>query len=45
MKFSVLTDSCVQLTVLQIGKERKQASVDRLKERKRKIEEGKKSGK
>lgn len=33
------------LKAMEIGKERKQASVDRLKERKRKIEEGKKSGK
>lgn len=33
------------LKAMEIGKERKQASVDRLKERKRRIEEGKKSGK
>ncbi|KAH0654493.1 hypothetical protein KY290_031649 [Solanum tuberosum] len=33
------------LKAMEIGKERKQASVDRLKERKKKIEEGKKSGK
>ncbi|CAN4110176.1 unnamed protein product [Withania somnifera] len=33
------------LKAMEIGQERKQASVDRLKERKRRIEEGKKSGK
>ncbi|CAN4084510.1 unnamed protein product [Withania somnifera] len=33
------------LKAMEIGKERKQASVDRLKERKRRIEEGTKSGK